>query len=386
MPKSILSFYSPTIYSKLLAWHGHTVHSVGDLFRIDGHDQFNHMIDLNSVWSAYPAYHPVDRTFQVKSPIRWHYSRPWQIPTQQSTLADALAARVKTIEQLDQRINIFWSGGIDSTTLITAFLQNLNNLNQLRILYTPFSTYDHPEFIPYLQKNFNLELVDLSGMVYMNTQFDGVFVSGDGGDELMASVDLSFFEKYGPEVLTQSWPDFFRREGHSQQLIDFCQQHFVSAGRPIETVLEARWWFYTCFKNSSCLWLKFHYFSDYENFNYNRFISFFEKEKFESYIYYNTDQIITGTDYATWKQPFKDYCHQHNRLDAWYKTARKTHNNQLSRYIGKKTVLKDSRWLVQLKDGDNLSSLSLPSLPFVSRQEYNEQLYSIMDPLFYDAI
>jgi hypothetical protein len=344
------------------------------------------MIDLNGVWSDHPKHQPVDRTGLVRGPVRWDCQRPWSIPTHQLTLDDALASRAKQIEQLQQRINIFWSGGIDSTTVITAFLQNLTSVNQLRILYTPYSTYDYPEFVPYLQKNFDMELVDISGMVYMDTQFDGVFVTGDGGDELMASLDQSFIDSYGIKVLDQPWPDFFLHNGHSQALIDFCHEHFAQAGRPIETVLEARWWFYTCFKNRSVLVSKLNYFNDYLNFDHTRCMGFFDCKEFESYIYYNIDQILSGTSYHNWKQIFKDYCYAHNKLEDWYCTIHKTHNAQLAWYTAKKIVLKNCRSLGQISDNNCIKLLSLPSLPFVSRQEYNEQLYAIMDPLVNDTV
>ena len=82
------------------------------------------MIAINEVFSKYPSHQPVDRTGLTKSPLHYHIERPWKIPTQQLSLDQALKERVDNLLNTHQRINLFWSGGIDSTTMITDFLKH----------------------------------------------------------------------------------------------------------------------------------------------------------------------------------------------------------------------------------------------------------------------
>ena len=51
-----------------------------------------------------------------------------------------------------KKINLCWSGGIDSTCMLTAFLKNTLHIDQLRVLYTPFSVYENRDFFNYLNK------------------------------------------------------------------------------------------------------------------------------------------------------------------------------------------------------------------------------------------
>ena len=149
------------------------------------------MIAINEVFSKSPKHQPVDRTGLTKSPLNHHIERPWKIPTQQLSLDQAFKERVDNLLNTQQRINLFWSGGIDSTAMITAFLKHSPDKKQLRILYSPYSTYEHPGYLEFLKKNSDLELVDISGTVYLNCQFDGIFITGDGGDEPVSYTHLT---------------------------------------------------------------------------------------------------------------------------------------------------------------------------------------------------
>jgi asparagine synthetase B (glutamine-hydrolysing) len=150
---------------------------------------------------------------------------------------------VQELEVRDQPINLMWSGGIDSTCMVNAFLANSRDRAQLRVLYSPYSYYEHPQYLEFLKSN-RIETQDISGDVYRKIHFDGIFVTGDGGDELNASMDESFLEKYGHSVLSQSWKDFFWSRTQDSDFLDFCEIYFSRSQLDIQTVLQARWWFY----------------------------------------------------------------------------------------------------------------------------------------------
>jgi hypothetical protein len=338
------------------------------------------MIAINEVFSKSPKHQPVDRTGLTKSPLNQHIERPWKIPTQQLSLDQAFKERVDNLLSTQQRINLFWSGGIDSTAMITAFLKHSPDKKQLRILYSPYSTYEHPGYLEFLKKNSDLELVDISGTVYLNCQFDGIFITGDGGDELMGSLDETFFETHGADGLSKSWKDFFYQENPDSNFIEFCEKHFAQAGRPIDTVLDARWWFYTTCKNTAMLYdTKLPYFLDYDNFNVGMIHGFFDCYEFEKYIYWNTDKIITSSDYSGWKQIFKNYCCEFDGFKSWSDNKTKVNSGQTIFYMEKKIILKNLRWIMLLTDGTRITT---PNLPLFSENEYREKYNTQLDYLF----
>ncbi len=365
--------------SKILTWKNISFEIIGSLYRLPDYKSHSQLIDINSIFSTDPRFEPIDRTLQTVSPWQIHIPRPWKIPTQQCTLAQAMELRVLQLSSYNKKINIFWSGGIDSTTAVNACLQHLPNLSQLRILYSPYSTYEHPGYIDFLKKFPLVELVDISGEQYLVDEFDGIFVTGDGGDELNASLDETFFEQCGYELLHTSWQDFFYKKHKDSKFIDFCQQHFLLAGRPIQTVLEARWWFYATCKQRSILNLRLPWFFNYKKFDVSDLVGFFDCDQYENYIYWNIDQIINRDGYHTWKQQLKDYCFLFDGMQNWHKNKTKTHSTQMGMYLSKKTALNDHRWVAILSD---YTKIATPSLPMLTRIEFETAYGKTLDWIF----
>lgn len=354
---------------RIVELEGRLLSTNGGLPVISGHSGYNNIVKLNSVFSSFPKFLPVDRTFFTKSPFNIAVPRPWATPTTRLTLRQAMAKRVEQITADSNKINLMWSGGIDSTAMVSAFLQNCNNLSQLRILYSPWSTYEHLEYFELLKTFPNLELVDISGDRYLAWDFDGVTVTGDGGDELMASLDQSFIETHGWDILHAPWQDFFYKTYPDDNFIEFCNSHFLQAGRDITTVLEARWWFYTSCKSRSILNTKYTLLFDRDKFDINSLLGFYDSNEFESYIFWNIEECISSTEYASWKQVLKDYSLEFDGLANWAVNKTKSHSTQPLLYSRKKLLLKNQNWLALLDDGNRIST---PSLPLLTKAEYNK--------------
>lgn len=354
---------------KVSKFHDLWQESRGTLPLINGFEDYNNIIKLNSVWSKRPSFMPVDRTLSTVTPFNQWIPRPWQPPTEKLTLDQAMYLRATQIASCGQKINILWSGGIDSTALLVAFLSHVDH-QQLRIIYSPWSTYEHSELTKYLLDTKLVEMVDVSGTVYLNWEFDGVFVSGDSGDEMMASIDSSFLEATGSEILQQPWQDFVYKQTNDNNLIEFCQKHFLQSGRDINTVLEARWWFYACFKVRSILNQKLEILFDYDTVDVSRLIGFYDCEEYERYIFWNIDHCISDSNYRSWKQVLKDYAHKFKKFDRWYYSAMKNHSVQLNTYMTKKIALNQQHWIALFDDG---SVLTTPSLPMLVKKEYLKQ-------------
>lgn len=360
------------VYARqLLEFNGFEIaETVGVLHKVKGFDSYNHLLDINSVFSSAPRFDLVDRTQMAVGPVVFSPVRPWSVPRQQLDLRVALEKRVADICALGQPINIFWSGGVDSTTIVTAFLRYAPDIKQCRIVYSPWSTYEHPDFYELLKTVGGLELIDISGEFYLNFNLDGVFVSGNSGDEMHASLDKSFFELHGYDFLFSNWKDFFYSQNPNDDFMDFCQRHFSAAGRKIETVLDARWWFYTTAKLTGILYTNDLNFltSGPELFDPARLIGFYDCDHYEQFIYFNTDRIVENSNYASWKQFLKDFCYEHDGFDSWRTNKEKFHSVQVSIYSRKKQILNNSRSLMLLDNGQRAST---DLLPLFSINEWN---------------
>lgn len=368
--KSIAAI-NPAYQKKLLNAAGVAAEAVGDLFKVPGYREHNYLVDINQIFTENPGYGLADRNGVITHPVRYYSPKPITTPDRFYTLDETAQITVTEISRANTKINVFWSGGIDSTFMTTAFLKHLDDLSQLRILYSPWSTYEHPEYIDFLKKFPQIELVDISGDVYLSTQaFDGCYITGDGGDESHASLDEKFFKNYGFDILHQNWVDFFRQKNNDNKFIEFCEQFFSTAGRPIQTVLEARWWFYIrCKFYGHTFIIKWPFLiGGYDNFSPDRLISFFDTVQYQSFSYHNVDKIIVKNDYTYWKQFLKDYCYKFDQLETWWKTHKKLTSTQIFEYNFKKISMLDRRWLMFLNDGTRIST---PNLPFFSAREFD---------------
>lgn len=382
LDNTTVAVINPAYQNKLLKIKNVNFEPVGQLFKVDGFAQHNFLVDINSVFSSAPAFGLVDRTCTIKQPVKYHVPRPWKQPNKSCTLDQAAKSTVDSIVSSEPKINIMWSGGIDSTFVVTAFLKHHTDLSQIRILYSPWSTYEHPEYIEFLKKFSQIELIDISGDVYLNTHaLDGCYVVGDGGDESHASLDESFFNKHGFDVLHSNWIDFFRQQNRDEKFIEFCLNFFQQSGREIRTVLEARWWFYICCKFYGTLFeTKWPYFlCGYDDFTPSRLISFFDNDHYQNFIYHNTHKIIEQDQYSKWKQFLKDYCHEFDHLDHWRTTHKKINSIQIIEYNFKKLALMDRRWLMLLNNGTRIAT---PNLPFFSAREFDNCYGHALDGLF----
>lgn len=366
---------------RLFQYHDIAFEQVNQIFKVNGFSNYNHLVDINRIFSSSPIYYPIDRTGFVHHPLNWELLNRWQAPSKQLSLEEALESRVNELVAFDQPINVYWSGGIDSTTVVTACLKHIKHLDQLKIIYSPWSTYEHPEYIDFLKKFSSVELIDQSGEYYLNINLDGIHVTGDGGDEYHGSIDESFLEKHGYHTLYRDWIDFFIEQGATEELVNFCVEYFAKSHRVIKTVLEARWWFYMICKNRSILnqdKLPF-FISKDKNFEPSRLQGFFNNAKYESYIYWNTDTIMPTSEYSSWKQELKRYCYQFDHIETWYLTKTKFGSTQLNAYTRKKNIVNDTRWICILNDGTRIST---PNLPLLSKKELDRYYGDSLRVLF----
>lgn len=377
----LLSSVNYQYFSRLLDWRKLSYQWIGTLPRVDGFSDYNKLIDINQIFSNRPFGDPIDRTGTISGLLKFQILRPWTIPQTSHNIDEVFRARVKYYTDQNCQLNLFWSGGTDSTAMVTAFLKHTDNIDQLRLVYSPYSLYENRDFFEFVTKQFpKLNTLDFSGDVYLNATFDGMVITGHGGDEFTASLDESFFDQVGANGLQQDWREFFRSKSADPALIDFCEQYFAKSGRPIDTVLEARWWFYAATKSQVYGPRDVSFLLDHPLQTLDQFVSFFDCELFESYTWHNTDKIVEpGGEYKTYKKFLRQYVYEfYNNVD-YLENASKISSMQFHAYRSKKIELLDLRWIAMLEDA---TVIRTKNLPFLSQKEFDDAYGNSLDYLF----
>lgn len=367
--KPLLMSINPQYFYKLLDWRNISYERIGQLAKVSGYDQYNKLIDLNMLFSTNPVGDPVDRMGRLQGPFNFDVMRKWNIPSTSLTLDEVIERRVKQYIKTNKYLNLCWSGGIDSTCLVTGFLKHATNLDQIRVLYSPFSVYENKDFFEHIRHTYpTLELLDISGDVYLETEFDGILINGHGGDEFTASLDESFFDAQGYHGVHSPWQNLIK----DPELQNFCKNFFALSGRPIDTVLEARWWFYSVAKSQV--------FSPIDSvFTTAETSAFFDCQEFEDYMWHNTDKILPEPDYNSYKKFLKKYIYDFDHNETYFATARKLNSWQFTWYTAKKTDLQGQQWIACLTDK---TLVRTPNLPLFSKLEFDQTYGDSLEYLF----
>jgi len=234
---------------------------------------------------------------------------------------------------------------------------------------------EHPMFFLDLLQIPEIEMVEFSSDVYLQQHFDGLFVSADVADEITASLDQSFFDEVGYEGLHSSWKDLFYKKTNDLNFVNFCEQYFSASQIPINTVLQARWWFYVMCKIQKYPPTHARVLNDDQPLP----VAFFDTDEFENYTYYNMDKMIESKNYKTYKQFLKDFIYRYDKNLDYKINKQKVNSLQLAWYGHKCSALKFSDYIMLLRDGTRIRT---KNLPLFSQIEFNKQFGDTLDYLF----
>lgn len=128
-------------------------------------------------------------------PVRYVVDAP---PTggQEKLLSTIMLERASELWNVGRPINVFWSGGIDSTAMLVALMMTNNNWNnQLHITTTQRSiTEEYPKFFEDYLSGSNVTVVDGDRMLHRDFYSDDeVNLTGDLADQLFGS---GFSQRY----------------------------------------------------------------------------------------------------------------------------------------------------------------------------------------------
>jgi hypothetical protein len=124
MSQSLLYQTQTGFFKPLLTYRGINFTTVGEhQYKILGFDEYNYLVEMNSCFSTRPSGDIIDRTCRVPMPFNFHIDRPWSTKSKSVELDECFQLRVTDLTTHNKKLNLLWSGGIDSTAMVVGFLK-----------------------------------------------------------------------------------------------------------------------------------------------------------------------------------------------------------------------------------------------------------------------
>lgn len=245
-----------------------------------------------------------DRFGYLNQFSNWNLSGNTDIfPSSNSTdiLHDLLMRRVMDIVQMypNQVLNVLWSGGVDSTAIVLAFL--VNNI-PIKIYYTASSIDENPTFIDYSSNtygNFTLHKLTMNEWIptFKHLVAKEPVVTGFPADQLFGSI----VNQHLGVPHDADWRILFNTDAAIQQL----EAGFEYYNLPVKTVSEFTW-----FVNFAGKWnIVKHIFPTVYAIPQGNTVSFFDTQYFQDWSVSNFDVLhkYSQTEPENYKTELKEF-------------------------------------------------------------------------------
>lgn len=222
----------------------------------------------------------------------------------------------------DKSINIFWSGGIDSTAALVGLIKTQPSKHAIRVYCNLNSILENNYFYKLILKNENTYLYNSS---LINTPEKMTMITGELGDQVFGS-DLLFrissllgfdnlFSPYMDVI-----PKLFASKCGAEQS-DYLYQRYepIVAECPfkISTAFDFVWW-WNFTQKWQCVKYRKH---SLVNPNINP-IHFFESDDFQLWSLFNHEKKI-GTKIETYKMPAKEFIYSFDKNNTYMEKKKK---------------------------------------------------------------
>ncbi len=307
-----------------------------DIFEIDGLDKDPPVISVGQVVQAYM---PVDRMGKF-NPFNMMYEPIPSTHTFNKTFEDCCMDAAKELWKIGKPIELFWSGGIDSSGALIALLETKSEDDVLSIRYTQESINEFPLMWEKMVKDRNDPLSDkemLSETLFEN--HDIIKITGECGDQCFGSDALhknldrhakdweTIFTWNKEDLLGTSSSDPTSPTTHDntfrkrkEDLAEILFEHVDTAPIEIVSVFDLYWWMNFCFKwqdvDSRMI------FTYTTTPSWQSTLSFFNTEDFQRWSITNHD-IKHGGTWETYKQPAKEYINKYIKDETYRKNKTK---------------------------------------------------------------
>lgn len=210
------------------------------------------------------------------------------LPDHKKTFEQVCIERAEQIRLLDGNIYVMWSGGIDSTAVMTAIFKTFNraDLDRVTVFCDYRSIAENPNYFKLIIKN---KIKTKASTMFMEPFLEkGWVVTGELGDQIFGHDMISILaRRHGEHVIHEKFddhiPNFFEsmKPGGAKYVREILYPILNEAPFKITTVYEFAWWYnitqkwqnvklrcFTCntWKNPKHSYSKIIHFYDHEDF------------------------------------------------------------------------------------------------------------------------
>jgi hypothetical protein len=208
----------------------------------------------------------VDRSQDIVLPYRFKLAEFNRLPTDLDNFnmtyeqcCDQRAVELyEKSKRMDLPLYVFYSGGIDSTLVITSFLRNIphHDLDRLVVVMSLDSIRENPKFYyNHIRKNLKTISSEKMSMLFDKR---ALLVGGEHNDQLFGTDVISEFsnkfdfsrihEPYTRETVTEFYSHLDMTPEGSNIWYDLIDQHAQKAPIEIKSIFEYFWWLNFNFK------------------------------------------------------------------------------------------------------------------------------------------
>jgi hypothetical protein len=166
----------------------------------------------------------------------------------------AAMARAEQLIGQGHQIYILWSGGIDSTVALSAFLRLNKDLDRITVVCSPDAVRENPNFYyDHIRGTLAIISTELFMQQYRQGMITAMVVNGAQGDSVVGhDFQHEMFTLFGAEFLNKAADrtnitQFFRAMGMTDQASDCWYDLIIASAatspRPIITAFDFAWWF-----------------------------------------------------------------------------------------------------------------------------------------------
>ncbi len=262
---------------------------------------------------------------------------------------------------------IFWSGGIDSTLMLVAFLKFVD-WGRIKVVHTRFDPLgrvmlnEYPLFYSWLIKN-QIKIIDFEEYWKVDSSKD-LILHGLGGDAIWGYL-YNWYEEEETENKKNSNKNWRQDNtfNFDADTFNFFHNFCLESDIDIITAQQARCWFFqTAGHQSSTHAHSFIFSSPFSQ----KIQSFYDNDHISRWVLANPDEIVAG-DIETYKMPAKEYINDFFPDGDYLKNMKKKHS-----WGTRENWLKLSNNRIPfLLDNDNQWH-TLPSQPKLIGEEFLE--------------
>jgi hypothetical protein len=281
----------------------------------------------------------IDRTNTIITPFKTTLAPFLSMPEyekQDLSYSECCDNRAKELLSFDKTLYVMYSGGIDSTTMLSALLNNStkNQQKKINVLLSSESITNNQKFYDdIICGNLNtIPSYDFDN--YIGVDQDSIFVTAENNDELFGTNLVSFFiYRYDCDILFEepTVSNLFKvlekkriisseeDKEEMRKCIDLMLLLAEKSPVKLDTIYKLFWWL-----NFSLMWnvsyTRLLGFVKYKTYPECNFHSFFSTKEFQLWSMNNVDNLI-GSDWKTAKQHAKDYINEYYKNDHYRVSA-----------------------------------------------------------------